>query len=78
MTNEDEKIKAYMAAHPELVSKIAEEHGVEEVEDEEIEDEEEGLPPNYLEQTVEEEQSPKKPRRFGENSIAEPNHDTTV
>lgn len=71
MSNEqDEKVKAYMAAHPELVAKIAEKHGVKVVEEE---DEEEGLPEDYLTQTVEEEQPPKptRKRRFGEGSNAE-------
>lgn len=38
MTNEDDKVKAYMAAHPELVAKIAEKHGVEVVEETHEED----------------------------------------
>lgn len=70
MTNEDDKVKAYMRAHPKLVARIAEKHGVEVVE--------EGLPGDYLEQTVEEEEEPKKPKRFGEGSSAEPNNDTTL
>ena len=69
MTSEDDKVKAYMAAHPELVAKIAEKHGVEVVE--------EGLDEGYLEQTVEEEVI-EKPKRFGHGSTAEGDNDTTI